>query len=67
MNYSSPVLLVSVTISRAGKSTKFMYLSKSTNKATQVEVKVEVQVKSKQLFLEYIQKYFHRPKNDYTG
>ena len=50
-----------------------MYLSKSTSnseksyssrsKSTQNKIVLEVQVKSKQLYLKYTQKYFYRPKN----
>ena len=57
---------------RAGKSTQFLYLSKSTSnseksyssrsKSTQKKIVLEVQGKSKQLYLKYTQKYFDRPK-----
>ena len=60
-------------VSRAGKSTQFMYLSKSTSnleksyssrsKSTKQIFVLEVQVKSKQFNLKYTQKYFYRPKN----
>ena len=47
---------------RAGKSTKFMYLSKSTSK-TEKSYSGRSKSTQKKLYLKYTQEYFYQPKS----